>query len=136
MKRAALIASLALAALPVRPAAAQDRDGARDQVLAELAAVIGESHALRQACRGTGDQFWRGRMQRLLDNEHAPQDQEIDLKEAFNAGYRRAQVRYPRCDDDRRAARGAAAARGRALAAELGRTTTHAAAVANDATPR
>ena len=48
---------------------AQDRTPAQRQALTDLAYVLGQSHALRQACLGAQDQFWRGRMLRMVDAE-------------------------------------------------------------------
>lgn len=133
------IAALAVATAsvlgPATIAGAQQRSPDQRQILVALAEVVGQSHALRQACR-PGDQFWRGRMQRLLDAERPSPDLETMLKEAFNAGFHRAQAQYPRCDESSRFALSDAAEQGRELADELARTTTPATAVAEDATPR
>lgn len=131
----AVAAALALALAPASVAVAQQRGPDQRQILIELAEVVGQSHALRQACR-PGDQFWRGRMQRLLDAEHPDPQLETTLKEAFNTGFHRAQAQYPRCDEASRFALSGAAEQGRELADELARTTTPATAVAEDATPR
>lgn len=108
--RALLLAALVLAA---SPALAQSP---RQQVLAALAHVIGESHALRQACEGPRDQYWRERMQRLLETEGAARER---LSRAFNAGFLDARDDYPACSPASREVEVRAAARGRALAARL-----------------
>ena len=65
-------------------ARAQERSPAQRQVLTELAMVMGQSHALRQACDGPTDQVWRGWMMRLLQTE--AQDDAFDrrMRESFN----------------------------------------------------
>jgi uncharacterized protein (TIGR02301 family) len=99
-------------------AAAQDR-GDHRQTLTAMARVLGESHALRQACAGPEDQFWRERMLRLLEVERPGQALERELKDAFNAGYADRQRAFEICDARTRDAESATAARGRALAAAL-----------------
>lgn len=104
-------------------AQAQDRAASQRQTLVDLAYVIGQSHALRQACAGAGDQFWRGRMMRLLRAEAPDAAFERRLKEAFNTGFVAAQQAFPVCDAQSRREEVQAAARGRTLAIALGRAT-------------
>jgi uncharacterized protein (TIGR02301 family) len=106
---------LALAA----PAFAQDRTPAQKQTAADLAYTLGQSHALRQACRGEADQYWRARMQQLFQAEDADQAFAGRLANAFNAGYAEAQASYPDCSERSRRAASRAAAKGRSLAASL-----------------
>jgi uncharacterized protein (TIGR02301 family) len=101
------------------PTLAQDRPPAQRQALSDLAYVLGESHALRQACLGPTDQFWRGRMLRMVDAEAPDPAFNTRLNNAFNAGFSSAQAQYPACGADSRKAEAAAAARGQALAASL-----------------
>jgi len=115
--RALVLASVAV--LLAGPAAAAARDAAHRQVLVELSAVLGESHAIRQACEGREDQFWRAPMLRLLEVEAAPLDFTNDLKGAFNDAYSSALDAYPACSPRSRQAEAEAAARGRALARRL-----------------
>ena len=61
---------LILSMLPL-PAFAQERSIEMRESLVSLARVLGESHALRQACEGGEDQFWRSRMNRLVETEQA-----------------------------------------------------------------
>jgi uncharacterized protein (TIGR02301 family) len=49
--------------------------------------VLGQSHALRQACAGASDQYWRGRMSDLVATEHPDPAFERQLKVAFNNGF-------------------------------------------------
>jgi len=115
-----LLPILLLVALAAGPAAAQGPGDSRE-TLADLARVLGESHALRQACAGPEDQFWRQRMLRLLAVEAPGPDLERALKDAFNAGYAERQAAFAACTPRTRQAEAAAAARGRVLAGRLRR---------------
>ena len=86
-----------------------------------MAATIRQdaSHALRQACQGEADQFWRDRMYRLIETEQPDQGFERRLKDGFNAGYANARAAYPACSPVSRKAEARAAQRGRALVAGL-----------------
>ncbi|MFN3524264.1 MAG: TIGR02301 family protein [Phenylobacterium sp.] len=112
----ALIAILALAAAP---AAAQTRGPVERQALVDLSYVLGESHALRQACEGEDDQYWRARMIRLVELEAPDESLDRRLRTAFNTGYSTARAAHPRCDAAGRAEAARAAVRGRALALRL-----------------
>lgn len=98
-----------LAALPaallvaVSPALAQERVPAQRQALVDLARILGESHAIRQACEGPQDQYWRKRMQQLLAVEAADQSLKTRISVAFNAGYGSGKALYPSCTDAARA---------------------------------
>jgi uncharacterized protein (TIGR02301 family) len=100
-------------------ARAADRTPADHQTLTDLAYVLGQSHALRQACEGQADQFWRQRMYRMLQTEQPDQGFDRSLKESFNAGYAAAQTAYPTCTPQSRHAEAKAAEHGRALVATL-----------------
>ena len=100
-------------------ASAQDRAPAARQALLDLANVIGESHALRWACQGDGDQYWRTRMFRLIEVEAPDQAFQARLSQAFNAGFATGRASFPRCSKATRAEAAAAARRGRDLAARL-----------------
>ncbi|MFT4252340.1 MAG: TIGR02301 family protein [Caulobacter sp.] len=119
-----ILAALVLAApaLAPVPASAQDRAPAERQRLLDLAYAIGQSHALRQACEGAGDQFWRARMVRLTEVEQADQAFDGQLRDRFNGGYAAAQAAYPECGPESRRAERQAALRGRALASKLSQT--------------
>lgn len=112
-----VLASLLL--LTAAPALAQDRTPAQRQMLTDLAYVLGQSHALRQACQGAMDQYWRGRMLKMVDAETPDPAFETRLHNAFNAGFSSAQAQYPTCGPDSRQAEAAAAAHGQALASTL-----------------
>lgn len=66
MRRSMLILALCAVAFPVL---AQDRSPALRQSLVDLAYVLGESHALRQACAGAEVPIWRTRMMNLVSDE-------------------------------------------------------------------
>ena len=120
MRSFALI-SLAALALFASGAAAQERTPAERQTLIDLSYILGESHALRQACAGAEDQFWRTRMQRLVQAEQPDAAFDRRLKEAFNTGFVAGQTGFSSCTPQSRQAEAKAAARGRALAATLTR---------------
>lgn len=123
--KASLLTALLLAAPLLAPpvvATAQDRAPAERQRLLDLAYAIGQSHALRQACEGAGDQFWRARMVRLTEVEQADKAFDIQMRDRFNGGYAAAQAAYPECGPESRRAERQAAQRGRALASKLSQT--------------
>jgi uncharacterized protein (TIGR02301 family) len=101
------------------PAIAEDRAPAQRQALIDLAYVLGESHALRQACEGQADQFWRDRMQRLVRAETPDADLDRRLKDSFNTGFIAGQSGFPACGRANRREQARLAARGRALSAGL-----------------
>jgi uncharacterized protein (TIGR02301 family) len=103
--------------LAAAPAAAQPRG----DILTDLAEVLGQSHALRQACAGPTDQYWRARMMRLMEVEQPAEALEVRLTEAFNDGYARSRALFRACSPQARRAEAAAAARGRSIAAQLSR---------------
>jgi uncharacterized protein (TIGR02301 family) len=73
-------------------------EGRRQQYQMEarqLASVLGQAHYLRLLCAGRGDQSWRDFMRQLLDREGGPR--RTDLVDAFNAGYRTGEERFPSC---------------------------------------
>lgn len=102
--------------LIVLPAVAQAQP--RAQLIADLAFSLGRSHALRQACEGAGDQYWRLRMNRMAEVEVADLAR-LDVR--FNDGYQSARLQFPKCTVQSRAAERAAATHGKALASLLAR---------------
>lgn len=113
-----LFTALALVLLAT-PAAAEAPPAGHRETLAALAEVLGQSHALRQACAGPGDQHWRARMTRLMDVERPQGAWAAELTAAFNAGYASRRRMFPVCTPMARRAEITAAARGRALAERL-----------------
>lgn len=100
-------------------ALAQDRGPAERQKLLDLAFTIGESHALRQLCRGADDQYWRSRMVRLTEVEKADQAFDAQLRDKFNTGFAARQGQFTQCDDASRQAEQQVARKGQALSAKL-----------------
>ncbi|HEY3697564.1 TIGR02301 family protein [Phenylobacterium sp.] len=101
------------------PAAAEAPPADHRETLAALAEVLGQSHALRQACAGPDDQYWRARMMRLMEVERPQGDWKAELTGAFNAGYTSRRRLFPVCTPASRRAEMTAAARGRGLAGKL-----------------
>lgn len=116
MRPALLVLVLSVLAIP---ASAQERTIEMREALVNLARVLGESHALRQACEGTEDQFWRSRMNRLVETEQAEPVLEREMKDAFNAGFAGTRRLYSECGDPTRRAERLAAVRGHEIALGL-----------------
>jgi len=89
----------------------------------DLAYALGESHALRQACEGESDQFWRDRMVRLTDTEAADAAFDGRLKQQFNSGFATRQTEFPSCSPASKRAEQAVARKGQALAGRLSSIT-------------
>ncbi len=87
--------------------------------MVDLARVLGESHALGQVCDSPDDQFWRVRMQTLLEQEAAEQGLQTRLSIAFNDGYQSGKALYPRCSEAARAEARKIAAGGETLSGKL-----------------
>ena len=96
----------------------------RDQVyfrnLAELSKVIGAAHAVRVACNGVDDQYWRSYMQQILGLE-APERGPLRerMVEGFNRGYQQSEARNGRCSANSAQAEAEYAREGRRLSDEL-----------------
>lgn len=114
--RPAILLAFTLAATP---ALAQERPPEMRGALTNLTRVLGEAHALRQICEGRDDQYWRSRMNRLMETELPDAAFEAQLKGGFNAGFAEARRRYPNCDDGARQALALAAVHGRDLSGKL-----------------
>jgi uncharacterized protein (TIGR02301 family) len=118
MRRLAIAAMIAALA---SGAAAQERSPAQHQIISDLAYVLGESHALRQACEGASDQYWRDRMSQMLQAETPDEAFDRVLRENFNTGFSAAQAQFPTCDERSRAQAASIARRGAALAQAAGK---------------
>lgn len=105
------------------PAGAQDRPPPERQTLLDLAYTLGESHALRQACSGEGDQYWRDRMVRMTDTEAADEAFDGRLKQAFNSGFATRQTEFPSCSPASKRAEQAVARKGQSLSTRLSAVT-------------
>lgn len=88
------------------------------QAMADLAHVLGQAHALRQAC-APGDQGWRERMNRLMEVEAPDEALRRRLVEAFNAGFLGQKAEHPACDPGVARAERETARRGEALSQGL-----------------
>ncbi|HRD27799.1 MAG TPA: TIGR02301 family protein [Caulobacter sp.] len=119
-RRVFAIAMFSAFALPV---GAQERPPPERQTLLDLAYALGESHALRQACEGESDQFWRDRMVRLTDTEAADAAFDGRLKQQFNSGFATRQTEFPSCSPASKRAEQAVARKGQALAGRLSSIT-------------
>ena len=119
MFRPALIALSLILLVQVPAALAQDRSPALRQTLVDLAYVLGEAHALRQACQGAEDQYWRTRMIKLVDAEQPDAALDRRLKESFNTGFASRQSEFPSCGPASHKAAVAVAAHGEQLSAAL-----------------
>ncbi len=108
-----LAATLSLAIAVPMPADAQK---GRLETLVELAAVLGEAHAIRTVCNGDGDQTWRNYMMSMIDLEAPSGPRKSTMTSAFNRGYRAQSGRTSSCSSDLVQVEAAIAARGRALA--------------------
>ncbi len=106
-------------AVTAAPVLAQERDPGERQSLLDLAYALGESHALRQVCEGTGDQYWRARMLRLAEVEQAEPAFDAQLRERFNVGFAARRGEFSQCDAASRQAQQQAAHKGQALALKL-----------------
>lgn len=123
--------ALLLTATPVAAQEAADRGA----TLVALAEVLGQSHALRQACAGPSDQYWRARMMRLMDVEQPDERLMERLTEAFNTSFFSRRALFKTCTPATRRAEAAAAARGRALTGGLSRTYQRSAKESPSAAP-
>ena len=109
-----------LAAPLVLAAVLAQRTPDQRQAMVDLAYVLGEAHALRQACRGLGDQSWRDRMSSMMKVEAPDAELQPRMVEAFNAGFTTRKAGAPECTPAVAEAERATAERGRALAERLG----------------
>ncbi|MEM7330110.1 MAG: TIGR02301 family protein [Pseudomonadota bacterium] len=122
--RAVLLAAglLCLSLLPVQSASGQSRVPSQDYYrdVTALAEVLGKSHAIRVACNGRNDQYWRSYMLRLLELE-APYQGGLrrSLVNGFNAGFSWGSDLHPICDANAASAEKTYAAEGRDISARL-----------------
>ncbi len=113
------MAAAALLAVAVTPALAQERSPAERQTLVDLAYVLGQSHALRQACKGRGDQYWRSRMQQLVATEQPDGPFDRRLADSFNDGFVAEHQAFQACDAAGRREAARVADKGRELSVTL-----------------
>ena len=113
-----MVAAVVFAAFLATVAHAQDRAPAQKKQMLDLAYVLGEAHALKQACT-PDDQSWRERMQRMLEVEAPDSDFEAQLTTRFNDGFSARHADYPKCDPRVAKLEAKVAAQGEALAKAL-----------------
>lgn len=118
--------ALVLSALVATPGLAQERDARERQRLLDLAYTLGESHALRQACQGESDQYWRSRMVRMTEVEQADQAFDARMRERFNTGFASRRSEYPICDDASRKAEQQVSRKGQSQAQKLSQSVRQA----------
>jgi uncharacterized protein (TIGR02301 family) len=107
-------------AVPLLIAAALSvRSPEQRQTLVDLAYVLGEAHALRQACKGPDDQTWRTTMSRMVQVEAPDTPLKRRMVDSFNAGFMTRQAEHAACGPETTEAERATAERGRALAGRL-----------------
>ncbi|MEM7663783.1 MAG: TIGR02301 family protein [Pseudomonadota bacterium] len=125
----ASICAIALICSTVAPVLAQssagrqglpDRGQAYMRDLVSLSEIMGSAHALRVACNGVDDQFWRSYMQQLLGLE-APSRSSLrsNMVDAFNRGYQSEQRRTRGCNAQTAATEAQYAERGRDISERL-----------------
>ena len=114
MKRL-LLALLLLVHTASATAQVRSQDYIRD--LVELAGILGGAHAIRVACNGRGDQYWRERMSGLLALE-APEQSPLrrSMVDAFNRTFSFESERRLVCDSEAGDGEAAYAAQGRIIA--------------------
>lgn len=96
----------------------RNQDYFRDVIA--LSEVLGKAHAVRVACNGRNDQYWRSYMQRLLDLEAAyGGGLRTSMANAFNAGYSTTEAEFSACTQDAVAAEKGFASEGQTLANRL-----------------
>ena len=135
-RRVFAIAVLSAFALPaVGPAVAQERAPPERQILLDLAYALGESHALRQACSGEDDMYWRERMVHVSETEAADEAFDGRMKQSFNAGFATRQTEFPSCGPASKRAEQAVARKGQALATRLSSITRVVRDLGSDAPP-
>ena len=117
------LATVVLIAAFAAPAVAQEREPSERQTLIDLAYALGESHALRQACAGDGDQYWRDRMMQVTETEAADAAFNGRLTQAFNSGFATRQTEFPTCTPASKRAELMVARKGQSLSMQLSTVT-------------
>lgn len=68
-----------------------------DDRLVRIAEILGSVHFLRELCGSNDGQFWRTRMQALMDAEGSSALRRVRLARSFNAGYTNFSRTYSSC---------------------------------------
>jgi uncharacterized protein (TIGR02301 family) len=111
---AALAGAFTFSALAQAPRPAPTGD--RLSKLNELAQIMGAAHYIRTTCEGVSQQFWRTRMQRMMELEAAGSKTiRAQLVENFNTGFDTERQGFDTCDAGARAAEEDLRARGKRI---------------------
>ncbi|MGQ0456478.1 MAG: TIGR02301 family protein [Hyphomicrobium sp.] len=79
------------------PAASAPEGKPYDDKLLRLSEILGAVHYLRELCGANEGQYWRERMQGLMDAESSSALRRARLSRAFNQGYRSYSRTYNTC---------------------------------------
>ncbi len=91
-----LVCALAVCFVGARAAAAQDAKPYDDKLM-RLSEILGAVHYLRELCGANEGQYWRERMQELVEAEGSSALRRARLSRAFNQGYRSYSRTYNTC---------------------------------------
>jgi uncharacterized protein (TIGR02301 family) len=95
--RAALAAAIWLIIVPGSAASAASDTKPYDDRLMRLSEILGAVHYLRELCGANEGQYWRDRMQDLMNAEGSSALRRARLTRAFNQGYRSYSRTYNTC---------------------------------------
>ena len=93
-RRALVVA--ALIAWPIAASAAPENKPYDDKLM-RISEILGAVHYLRELCSANEGQYWRERMQELMDAEGSSTLRRSRLTRAFNQGYRSYSRTYNTC---------------------------------------
>lgn len=96
-KAAAPITAALLAFLLATPASAAPDSKPYDDKMMRLSEILGAVHYLRELCGANEGQYWRQRMQDLMEAESPSALRRAKLSRAFNQGYRSYSRTYNTC---------------------------------------
>jgi uncharacterized protein (TIGR02301 family) len=96
-RRARLSAAIMVMLAGTAPAAAAPDAKPYDDKLLRLSEILGAVHYLRELCGANEGQYWRERMQGLMDSEGSSALRRARLSRAFNQGYRSYSRTYNTC---------------------------------------
>ena len=97
LKRAMIIAVIAIAVVGTPARAIEGGPAPFDGDLMRLAEILGALHYLRTLCGANEGQKWRGEMQALLEAEAPSGERRNRLVANFNRGYHGFQQTYRSC---------------------------------------
>ncbi|MFM2421567.1 MAG: hypothetical protein RL291_97 [Pseudomonadota bacterium] len=94
---AAAVLVLAMSLAPVAAQVPSSDIKPYDDRLVRLAEILGSVHFLRELCGANDGQFWRQRMQSLMDSEGSSALRRARLARSFNTGYNNYSRTYNAC---------------------------------------